>query len=160
MYPPTHFLLPFTIGLIFIKLGIFNIYHVFICAILGVLIDIDHYIMHIIKSKDKKLSLRDTWNQSTKYHAFRQRSFIHHNKGILIVSLIVILLFFINMTSAYIIAIAYYSHIILDYIHITKQEKYYKFRIFSLYLRESYSEVDLDIALSILILVLSAGIFI
>ena len=123
MNPHTHFLFPFFIALILNKINLISIELVIFCGVIGVVIDIDHYIKHIIHSKKDKFSLIKTWNMSEKFHKYNQRSFIHYKKGALIVSLIILILSFINWKIALITTIGYYSHLLLDNIHTGKTVK-------------------------------------
>ena len=115
MYPQKHFLFSYLIGLIFAKIGIISYKVAFFVALVGLFIDIDHYIVFIFKRKN--MSFKDAWNKAVKglYHG---RSFIHHWAGFILITIIVILLYFLNRNLFWIIGLGYYSHMFLDYVHL------------------------------------------
>ncbi len=152
MYPHTHFLFPFFLAMILEKLGIFSWQLVVICGIIGVLVDIDHYIEHIIHSKLHKFSIRGTWNNSIHYHRFSQRSFIHYWQGCLLLSVLFLLIGFINLKFAAVLFIGYYSHLFLDFVYY-KKAAVVKMRIFNYYFQESHYEMVFDVVLLLLIMV-------
>ena len=81
MNPHTHFLFPFFLSAILVKLGILNWKLAIMCGFIGMFVDIDHYIEHIVHSKTNRFSLVSTWTNSIKSHRFIQRSFIHDLTG-------------------------------------------------------------------------------
>ncbi|MBT3691489.1 hypothetical protein HOD75_02940 [archaeon] len=113
MYPFTHFLFAFFIGEILVKYNIFNHQIALITALIATLIDIDHFIYYGIKHKD--WNLKHAWNGAV-YKKEPERTFIHHKLGFILITLIIIATYFINPIISYILAIAYYSHMFLDYI--------------------------------------------
>lgn len=113
MLPQTHFLFTYALALIFSKLEIIDYKLVLPIAFLSFIIDIDHYISHVIHTKS--FSFRTAWNAAMRNKARYERTFIHHETGFIIISLITLAMFFINYVYAYIIGIAYYTHMILDY---------------------------------------------
>lgn len=147
MGPQTHFLLPFFIAFILFRLNIISFKLMLLCAFLGVLIDLDHYIEHILHSRKHKFSLAGAWNNSVKLHKFHQRSFIHHEKGALILTVIFLALAFFYWKTALILAISYYSHIFLDWMHL-KGVPSVSFRVWKIYDQRSYFEIMLDILLA------------
>ncbi|MBW2993252.1 metal-dependent hydrolase [Candidatus Woesearchaeota archaeon] len=152
MLPYTHFLFPFTISLLLVKLNIFTWEYAVLCGIIGVLIDIDHYVEHILNAKSKKFSLKATWNDSARFHRFNGWSFVHHWQGALVFGLVIAGIYFLNWKIALILGIGYYSHLLLDYANI-KQKKFLRTKIDKFYFIESYLEVILDIILIILIII-------
>lgn len=148
MNSPTHFIFPFFICLVLYKLQIISLRFAIIAGLIGVFVDIDHYIEHIILSKKNKFSIVDTWNNSEHFHRFAQRSIIHHTEGATIITVVLLLLALIYPTIALIIAIAYYSHLYLDHIWINKPH-YLQLKVGKLYYRETHFEVFLDICLII-----------
>ncbi|MFH1607902.1 MAG: metal-dependent hydrolase [archaeon] len=112
MYPQTHFLASYLIALIFVKFGVFDYKIALFAALVGLFIDIDHFLIYAFKYKD--IGLRDSWNKAVKglYHG---RSFIHHQIGFIIMTLIIISLYFYNTTLFWILSIGYYSHMFVDY---------------------------------------------
>ena len=112
MYPQTHFLFSFLIALIFAKYGVFDYKIAFFIAILAVLMDIDHFIVFALKKHN--YSLKDAWNADIG-GKYKGRTFLHHYSGFILITIIVTILFFLNKTWFWIIALSYYSHIFLDY---------------------------------------------
>lgn len=116
MYPQSHFLFSFFIALIFVKYSIFDYKIALLIALFAVFIDIDHLIIFIIKRKE--WSLKDAWNAEVKGKFKNARTFIHHYVGIIIMTILVVILFFINRNLFWIVCLGYYSHIFLDYSHL------------------------------------------
>lgn len=119
MYPQSHFLVSLLIGLVFAKLGFvegFTYIHAFYVALVGLFVDLDHYVTFLVKYKYKDFSLRDAWNRAVK-GLYRGRSFIHHEAGIVIMTLIFVWLFFNYKILFWIFALGYYSHLLVDYGH-------------------------------------------
>jgi len=112
MYPQSHFLFAFFIAIIFVKFNIFGYEIALLIAVLAVLVDIDHFIIFVIRKGD--YSLRDAWNAGILKH-IKERTFIHHYVGFILLTTIIVLLFFLNRTWFWIITLAYYSHMFLDY---------------------------------------------
>lgn len=112
MYPQSHFLFALFIGFIFAKFGVFNYKIALLIAVFAVLVDIDHFINFAIKKGD--YSLKDAWNAGVLKH-MKERTFIHHYLGFILITAIIVLLFFLNKTWFWIIGISYYSHMFLDY---------------------------------------------
>lgn len=151
MNPHTHFLFPFALGLVFANLGFLSIPLVIIAACIGVFVDIDHYIEHILHTKKNKFSLKSTWNNSMKYHKFRQRSFIHDGSGIVLLTIFIIIVSFFSWPYGIVLGLGYYSHLLLDYVHM-KKEKFVQWKNMHLHMRMSYEEVGLDILLVIFLI--------
>jgi len=112
MYPPSHFLFAFLIAEIFVKFGMLSHEIAILVALIAVLIDIDHFIYYAAKHRD--LSLRNAWNAAVVKHEKGERTFVHHFWGFLIVTLFLIGMWFVNLTTFFVIGISYYSHMLLD----------------------------------------------
>ncbi|MBR9683106.1 hypothetical protein GOV03_01045 [Candidatus Woesearchaeota archaeon] len=149
----THFLLPFFIALILTKLNLLSWELAVMCGLIGMLIDFDHYLEHMLHQKENRFSLKSAWNNSIKFHRFSQRSFIHHWQGFLILSLLFVIILFFSWEISLILAIGYYSHLFLDYIHL-KKEKVLKWKLGNLFMKESRLEIILDIILILGIVIL------
>jgi len=147
----THFLFPFATALILNKFGIISWKLVLLSGILGVLIDADHYIEYIIHAKSNRFSLKGAWNNAVRYHRFEERSFIHHWQGFSLTSLIIFAVFFSYWQISLVLAIAYYSHMLLDHVHL-KKEKFFKQRVGKIFLKESHLELGLDLILILIII--------
>ena len=148
MYPQTHFLFPFFVGVILVKLGWFSWELALIAGLAGVLIDVDHYVEHIFRSKKKRFSLRHTWRTSVVTHKFHQRSFIHHKNGAVVVTFLLIILAVFSQVWSLALALAFYSHMLLDHIHL-KHPKRIKIKLFGIYEKEPRCELILDVLLLI-----------
>lgn len=146
MNPHTHFLFPFFLALILTKLNLLSWKLALLCGIIAVLIDLDHYAEHLLHSRTHKLSLKDTWNNAVKFHRFTERSFIHHWPGFLILSLIFLIILFFTWKISLILALSYYSHLFLDYFH-PKKEKFLRWKLGKLFVKESHLEITLDLIL-------------
>ena len=118
MNPETHFLFPFVIASILAKFNIISWKLVLLCGLIGLIIDVDHYLEHIIHSKSNRFSLKAAWNNSIRFHRFSQRSFVHHWQGALLFLVLFIILGFYYWKLSLVLAIGYYSHLFLDYIHL------------------------------------------
>ena len=154
MLPHTHFLFPYVIGLL---LNTFNYLHwkaTLLAGLIGMFIDIDHYIEHIMHAKTNRFSIKATWNNSIKLHKFEQRSFIHHWQGIIAISIILIILYYFVPVYSLGIALGYFSHLFLDYIFHKKGDDHYEIKIFKTYLKISKTELWLDAVLILLLFVL------
>ena len=112
MYPQSHFLFSYLVGMVFAKLGVIDYRAALFVGLVGMLIDVDHYVNFLFRKKD--FSLKDAWNAVVVSH-FRGRTFIHHEIGFVIVSLIFVGLYFYNSYLFWIFALGYYSHLILDF---------------------------------------------
>jgi hypothetical protein len=112
MYPLTHFLAPFLVGLILVNFGYFTFNHALIAGLIGLLIDVDHFLYYFTIKRD--FNFKNAWNSAVN-HKFEERTFIHHLPGFLIFTTIIIALFFINKTWFLILTIGYYLHMVLDY---------------------------------------------
>ncbi|MBI2573605.1 metal-dependent hydrolase [Candidatus Woesearchaeota archaeon] len=146
MYPWSHFLFPFVIGLILTKTDHFTLPLALLAGIIGALVDLDHYIEHIVYAKTNRFSLKATWNNSIKLHRFEQRSFIHYSLGALWISLFLLVLSRINLMVAAALALGYYSHLLLDLPHFESAKKL-KIKLFHLYLQEPLVEILFDVVL-------------
>ncbi|MBU0894161.1 MAG: metal-dependent hydrolase [Nanoarchaeota archaeon] len=115
MYPQTHFLFSWLVGLIFVKLGFFNYKIALFVGLIGLFVDIDHYIKFVFSKGD--FNLKDAFNRMAR-GVFSGRSFIHHWIGFVIITLIVVFLYLFNKNLFWILSLGYYSHIFLDYAHL------------------------------------------
>jgi hypothetical protein len=155
MYPQSHFLVPFFLGLVLKKFNLMSLEGAIISGIIGVLIDLDHYIYYALKVKKNRFSLRNAWNNSSTYHGFSARTFIHYWPGMIIISIIILILLLYNWKFALILGLAYYSHIILDHKMLNLDHlKTLRFKIFRLIIRLQPFELILDILCLIGIIIL------
>lgn len=153
MYPLTHFLISFFVGLFLVKSGYFSMLQALYTGLVGLLIDVDHFVYFVIKKKN--LSFRDAWNAAIR-HSLDERTFIHHLPGFLIFNLLLIGLFFISKIWFWIFFIGYYSHMLLDYFNFKKWSEIkgnVKFKEEGFMFRIPKYEIVLDVIILILILV-------
>jgi hypothetical protein len=113
MYPFAHFLLPLLIGQILVKLNLFSYKLAFAAALVGLLLDVDHFVWYVYKYKS--WNLRKAWNADVRYHV-QERTFIHHKLGFVIGTIITVILLIININIGLVAAIGFYSHFFLDHI--------------------------------------------
>lgn len=155
MYPLTHFLFAFLIGLIFMKNGQFSLLQAFYTGLVGLFVDVDHFVYFVFRKKD--FSLKNAWNSAVKYK-LEERTFIHHFPGFLIVSLVLLGLYFVNTIWFWIVLIGYYSHIFLDYFNFRKwlrlKRKNVEFKEEGFLFRVPIYEIIFDVILFFLILFL------
>ena len=81
-------------------------------------------------------------------HDSVERTFIHHKLGLLLVTIAEIIIFFLNKTIFWIIAISYYSHILLDNLQDNCDKriwKIYKFKIFGFVFKYPSYEIFFDL---------------
>lgn len=156
MYPQSHFLFPFFISLILVKLNYLDWKLALLSGIIGVLIDLDHLVEHILLAAKNKFSLADTWNNAVHYHRFSERSVLHHWLGMLIIGLVLVAVSFFNWRISLILAIAYYSHMILDHISIRIKLKYVlRLKEKGLFLQIPYYELIFDAILAVMIVLVT-----
>ncbi|MBI2102356.1 metal-dependent hydrolase [Candidatus Woesearchaeota archaeon] len=152
MDPQTHFLFPFTLSVLLIKLHLFSWQLALLAGIIGVIIDLDHYAEQIAHAKTNRFSLKATWNNAVRFHRFNQRSFIHDGIGAILITIVLCILAFLTWQVALALALGYYSHLLLDYARL-KHEKEFCWRLGSLYMKESHLEIILDILLVIILVI-------
>ncbi len=150
MYPQSHFLFPWLVSLILTKLNLLDWKLALLSGIIGVLIDLDHLIEHILLAAKNKFSLADTWNNAVHYHRFSERSVLHHWLGMLVIGLVLAAVSFFNWKISLMLAIAYYSHMILDHISIRIKPKYVlRLKEEGLFIQVPYYELVFDAVLVI-----------
>ena len=156
MYPLTHFLVAFFIGLLMVKYNGFGYLHALYTGLFGLLIDVDHFIYYVTKKRD--FNLRNAWNASVKYMFYgKDRMFIHHLSGFFIMVCILVILFFISKIWFWIVFIGYFSHMVLDYIEFVKwfgKDKKVKFNLFGFIIKVHIYELIFDMILVILLFLL------
>ncbi|MCK4589928.1 MAG: metal-dependent hydrolase [Nanoarchaeota archaeon] len=146
MYPQTHFLTALFLALILVKLEVLGYYGALVCAILAVLMDLDHWIAFVFKKH--KVSFLKAWNAATVKHADWERTFVHHKLGFGIVSVILLIFLLFNRLVFWVVGIAYYSHMFLDYVHGVERKKY-RFRELGFFFEITWFELALDVVLLI-----------
>lgn len=120
MYPQTHFLFSWLVGLIIVKLNLisgFDYRAAFFVGLVGLLVDVDHYIIFLFKYKFKNFNFRDAWNRAVR-GLYGGRSFIHHEIGFVLITLGFVFLFYANKFWFWIFSLGYYSHLFVDFGHL------------------------------------------
>lgn len=145
MYPQTHFLAAWFLSLILVKLGILSHKAALVCAVLAVLLDLDHWIAYVIH--ERKLSIKKAWNVAAVTHDFEERTFIHHKTGFIVMTIFLILMLLFNRLVFWVAGIAYYSHMFLDYVHVWGRGKIIKFKEMGFGFQISGFEIILDFIL-------------
>ncbi|MBS3169447.1 metal-dependent hydrolase [Candidatus Woesearchaeota archaeon] len=153
MDPQTHFLFPFTLSVILVKLNLFSWKLALLAGIVGVIVDLDHYVEQIAHAKTNRFSLTATWNNAVRFHRFNQRSFIHDGIGAIIVTLVLLVLAFFSGQITLALGFGYYSHLLLDYARL-KHEKEFCWKLGVFYMKESELEFILDALLIVVLLIL------
>ena len=153
MYPQTHFLVPFALAEILVKLGLFNHKLALIAGVVGIIIDLDHYLHRIIIHHD--FSVKSAWNKAILQHDIHgERTFIHHWSGLVAVTIILLALFFLSWHVSVALFLGYYSHLFLDGLHIHIKKRW-KFKEGGLIFRIPIYEIILDIILVLFALLLN-----
>nr|AIF18646.1 hypothetical protein [uncultured marine group II/III euryarchaeote KM3_83_G03] len=152
MYPHSHFLFPFFIGELLVNLGIFTHEQAILTGFLGMLVDIDHYFYYAIKHKT--FSLKNAWNAAVSGTEAKERTFIHHKKGFIIMTIFLTFLMLINFSLYAMLAIGYYTHIFLDWgkLNFLNWRKTFKFSEEGFTFQLSAFELTFDIVLIALLL--------
>ncbi len=113
MFPQTHLITGIFLSIILIKLNILSINYAIILVLVTFLLDIDHVINFIYECK--KFSIKEIWNDGFDHHKHTKRTWLHFEKGILLVLIITTILLLINIQLAIAICSGYFLHILLDY---------------------------------------------
>ena len=149
MYPQTHFLVPFALAEILVKLGLFNHKLALIAGVVGVIIDLDHYLHRIIIHHD--FSVKSAWNKAILQHDIHgERTFIHHWSGLVAVTIILLALFFLSWHVSVALFLGYYSHLFLDGLHLHIKKRW-KFKEGGLIFKIPVYEIILDIILVLIL---------
>ena len=146
MYPLTHFLVGFLLGLVFLDVKL-----AFFAGLVALLLDLDHFIEFVLVKK--RFSLREAWNDAVVKHVKYERSFLHHWKGFLLVSVLEVVLYFLSLDVFFVVLIGYYSHYLLDHVSY-KTNKFLKFKEKGFVFKIAWWEVVLDVVLVLILLML------
>lgn len=112
MYPQTYFLVALLIAVIAAKFGFLTMPQAFIAAAIAVLVDLDHFFLAYARNR----SFREAWRNAVDTHT--DETFLHSMKGFLTFILVKAAVFVFSSTWALMLAIAYWSHLFLDTVHI------------------------------------------
>ena len=121
-------------------------------------IDIDHYIRYV--SVTRVFNFKKVWNALT--NSGRKvikdiRTSIHRLPGFIGFNVLLIILFFVTKTGFWVVFIAYYTHMILDYLSVRswlKIRKRTKASLFGFNIEVPLYEIYFDVALIILFILL------
>ena len=144
MYPQTHFLTALFLGEVLVRLGMLSHEAVIVCAVLAVLIDLDHWVSFIVRHG--RFSLRKAWNIAAMSHKETERTFVHHKTGFIVMTVILLIMLLFNRLVFWVLGIAYYSHMFLDYVRVM-EKKMFKFKEMGFLMRITGFELALDVAL-------------
>jgi len=147
LYPLTHFLVALFISEIFVYSNEISHKLAILSAIVAVLIDLDHLFAYF--HHHKKLSIKQAWNSSILHE--HNRTFIHHRAGLFLALIIIVIFFAFNWKISLILAIAYFSHMLLDALHL-HTHKTFNITELGYKLKIPYYEFCTDIILIILLL--------
>ncbi|MBW2963223.1 metal-dependent hydrolase [Candidatus Woesearchaeota archaeon] len=150
MYPQTHFLAALFLGEVLLKLGVLSQKTVVVCAVLAVLIDLDHWAAFMIRHHE--FSLKKAWNAATVKHE-NERTFIHHRTGFIIMAAILLITFLFNRLVFWVLGTAYLSHMFLDYVHVI-EKKNFRFKELGFWINITGFELVLDFVLIFVIILL------
>lgn len=95
-------------------------------VLLDFIIDADHFIYFALRHKD--VNFRRAWNAATVRHESGERTLVHHWKGFAIITIIALIISFLNTTVFWAVILGYYSHVFLDYARL--REKFHMERCF------------------------------
>ena len=146
MLPQTHFLVAFFFGLLGMKFGYLSLNQALISGFISILIDFDHLFTY--KFLHGKFSFKKAFNSTVIEHEHDNRS-LHSFIAFLILTALFIILGVYFLELALILAIAYYTHYILDHLHI-KVKKKFTFREFGFVMKLYYFELVLQLIFLIL----------
>lgn len=111
MYPQTYFLVSLLIGVIATKFHFLTIPQAFIAAVVAVLIDLDHFASAWHASRN----FRAAWRNALNNHL--EDTFLHSWRGFAAFAVVKGTVFMFSKPWALVLAIAYWSHLFLDTIH-------------------------------------------
>jgi hypothetical protein len=151
MYPITHFLVPLFIGEMLVPSGFFTNGQALLAGLVGLLMNLDHYLHRVTIHKD--WSVVRAWNEAVEPKELALRTFIHHERGAIAVTAFLAVIYLASPVWAFILGIGYYSHIILDNLHI-RFHHLLRFHIEGVLIRIPLVELLFDIALVFGILLL------
>ena len=139
MYPHTHFIFGLLLAILGIRLNIINIPLGAALVLFSVLIDLDHL------AGSLSVNPRKIWNNLVQGGDESKIYFMHSYLGFVIVTLIIFLLYFIDIRWMYVLGTAYYFHLSLDSFNrlITKETRTKKLFGFTFMLPPYYFLADL-----------------
>jgi len=102
----------------------------------------------------KDFNFRNCWNKAVTHKDKRERTLIHHEKGFILITIFILIILIFSSKLALIFAIAYYSHFLLDHIHIQAKRRF-KFKEMGFKFNMPLYEIILNLALVIIILAIT-----
>jgi hypothetical protein len=113
MFPQSHLLLPLFLGLVLQKLGHVDLWWTIVAVLVGVFIDADHPLMHLVRTG--RWSIKETADDAFK-DGVEDRSPLHEVPGMLVMSVLFIVAFAFQLYWASAVAVGYYTHMLLDHL--------------------------------------------
>jgi hypothetical protein len=113
MQPNTHFAAGLFFGLAVANYFGMSYWWALVAGLIAMFIDVDHGIAYFLKFH--KFSIKGCYNACCSHHFPKGRMFIHHKNGFLVITIALIILYAVNPFMSVLIAVAYYSHYILDH---------------------------------------------
>ena len=144
MYRQTSFLVALLCATIAAKFGFLSQSQAFTAAVLAVLIDLDHFFSYLFQHRS--LNLREAWNNAINNH--NDETFLHTLKGFVVFSILQSIIYVFNPAWAQVLSIAYWSHLLLDTLHILTRsaaEKYFDIRGFGFTVQLTIAELVLSV---------------
>ncbi|MBW3013602.1 metal-dependent hydrolase [Candidatus Woesearchaeota archaeon] len=147
MYPHSHFLATFFLAEIFVRLGYISHRLALICAVIAVLIDLDHFIEYIIIYR--RASLRQAWNACVTNKLYG-RTAIHRVFGVVMFALVTLIISIFSLQWAIVIGLGYYSHLFMDLLYNLwekRTERTIKIKMFGYIIHTRRLEILIDLGL-------------
>jgi len=116
MLPITHFIAGAFLGVVGARAGVIDYWHIFWVGFAAMLPDIDHVASYIYHGEGGIIKY---WNNNLRGKENRYgRTFIHHKKGFVLITPILVAVYVINPVWGFTLLAAYLSHYLLDHIHL------------------------------------------
>src|SRR3989344_5220079 len=112
MYPHTYFLVALLIGIITEKFGFITVPPAFLAAGICVLIDLDHFFSALLRNRNFRIA----WHNAIGTHI--EETFFHSFKGFVVFAVVKGIIFVYSASWAITLAVAYWSHLFLDTVHV------------------------------------------
>jgi|GEM_PF-1472766 len=144
MLPLTHLLSGLAVAVWAFEKGLFPGEYVVYTALISMFIDVDHLFSYLSSNGE---GFRGKWNILVVDKLRYQRTLIHHAKGMLLISVLISLTYFIKTEVYYCLILSYGTHMLLDHLHIRNLPKVRKYHIegFGMILPVSILELGLDV---------------
>lgn len=114
MLPHTHLLVSVFFAELLVYTGMLTHYHALIVGLIAVFIDLDHYFRYVIEFKS--INFLKFWNKTVDGTIKNGRTWVHHWPGFIVFTVVTVVLFLLNTVYGLVFGIAYYTHMVLDYV--------------------------------------------